>query len=332
MRKNLILLVVTILISFFSVHAEALLTAEKGYSLSLTSSTENADRPNTEMHGGFSANRDKNLYVIGPFTNKTGKTQSIRLGLEFKELATGEYYYKTLAEEEEFVDGLQLLSASFYPNFVIRNGLYEVRAVYMDMSLDEMVTTNWESVAVPAGFTLPQVNITGDEPVAFFPSQPYVGTPNNVAERSDTDIHLTLTTLSPVEKGELFVFVFEPGIETSIGYYLVSFSQEAGVTKEYTTFYKKSGSHSANLEVGKTYELSFRFFENKKEQVFDWSYDGLKFSVVENGAGILDTFQDDVDATDARKNTGRKFMLEDGTLLIERNGLKFSISGAEMSE
>lgn len=326
MRKNLILLAFAFLFSVLSARAQALLTAENGYILSLTDNKENTGRPS----GDITADRDHSLYLIGPFVNKTGKAQPIRFGVEFKELSTGECFYKIIDEEENFADGLRLSQASFSPNFIVRNGVYEVRAVCMDMSMDASVAANWKSVVVPANFTVPQVKIAGEEPFAFFSSQPYVGNQRNVADLSDTKLYFSLTALSTVEKGDLYVFVYEEGAQLSIGYFPLSFSQQEGETKKYAVEYKKSGSQAANLEAGKTYELDFRFFESRKEKFFDYRYDGMKFSVVQSGSAIDETFQDGSDAVLVRKNSGRKVLLDDGLLIIEHGDRKYSISGIEI--
>lgn len=325
MRRFLSLLTVVLFTSVFGMYAQSLLTAEKGYKVSLTSDKESAGNPLS-----VTTDREHLLYLIGPFTNKTGKNQAVRLGVELRELSTNESYYHVLSEEKEFYDGLSMAYSSFYPDFIIRNGSYEVRAVCMDLSKDASIKANWEPVAVPSGFTLPQVNIAGEEPLAFFATQPYVGNQRNVAELSDTKLHFSLTTRSAIEKGDLIAFVFEPGIDTSIGGYRLSFSQKEGVTEEYTVEYTKSGSHSADLVAGKTYELYFSFFENRKERVFDCRYNDMKFSVVENGLGIYDTFGDGSLNATSNCSSARKVMLEDGTLIILHDGYKHSISGAEI--
>lgn len=328
MRTFLRLLSLVLLSSVFSVSAQSLLTAEKGYMISLTKEVSGVT--STTQPGVVTADREHPLYLIGPFTNKTGKTQSIRIGVELKELSTNESFYHVLREEEEFRDGLSLMYSSFYPDFIIRNGSYEVRAVYMDMRKDASVVTNWEPVAVPSGFTFPQVKIAGDEPFAFFASHPYVGNPLNVAELSDAKLHFSLSTLSAVEKGDLIAFVFEPDNDTSIGGFRLSFTQKAGVTEEYTVSYKKSGSNPADLVPGKTYELYFCFFEDSKERVFDCRYNDMKFSVVENGSSIDETFGDGPETTIGYSSPGRKLMLEDGSLIFIQDGHKFGVSGIEL--
>lgn len=327
MRKLFSILVLVLISSAFSLFAEVLLTAEKGYGISLTKEIGDIDwvKHNSTMQDGVTAKRNQLLYLIGPFSNKSGKTQALRLGVELKEQTTNECFYHLLVEEDNIVDGLQLLSVSLYPNFIIRNGTYEVRAVCMDMSKDAAVSANWEYVSVPSGFSVPLLNVTGDEPVAYFSSQPYVGNPKNVAEVSDTKLHVSLSTLSSIENGALYAFVFEPDGEYSIGYYMLSFSQAKGETKEYVVEYKKSGSHAADLVAGKSYELSFNIFENKKEQFFDSRYEYMKFSVTESGSGIFDIFQ-----SNRTSAPGRKFMLEDGTFVIEHDGCKYRISGTDI--
>lgn len=325
MRRFLSLLIVVLFTSVYGMYAQSLLTAEKGYKVSLTSDKENAGNPLS-----VTTDREHLLYLIGPFTNKTGKNQAVRLGVELRELSTNESYYHVLCEEKEFYDGLSMVYSSFYPDFIIRNGSYEVRAVCMDLSKDASIKANWEPVAVPSGFTLPQVKIAGDEPLAFFATQPYVGNQRNVAELSDAKLHLSLTTLSAIEKGDLIAFVFEPGVDTSIGGFRLSFSQKEGVTEEYTVEYTKSGSHPADLVAGKTYELYFSFFENRKQRVFDSRYNDMKFSVVESGLGIDETFGDGSMNSTTNSSSARKLMLEDGTLIILHDGYKHSISGAEI--
>ncbi len=318
MKKILTFLVLTtLLFSAFSAHAAALLTAEKGYGVSLTSEASSGS-------SSLNLDRTQKLYLIGPVINNSGKTQSVRFGVELKEVATGELYYKVLDERKEWVDGLQLSSVSFNLNFIIRNGAYEVRAVCMDLNKDASVSFNWEAVSVPAGFTVPTLNVTGDQPAAYFPTQPYVGNPRNKAELSDTNLHVTLKALADIADGELIVFVFEPDSELSIGYYKLSFTLKAGESKEYSVEYKKSGSQAADLEVGKTYELSFRLFDNRKEVYFDWRYDFMSFTVVEIGMDILLPLEEN----DDRMIPTRKLMLEDGSLIIEQGNRKYGISGS----
>lgn len=321
MKKSIIFLLLTLLFPAFTVHAQALLSAEEGYGISLSK----------DQDGGSSldADRDQKIYLMGPFVNNTGKTQAIRMGIELKEISSGECFYKVLEEMQEWSDGLQLTYVSFRPDFVVRNGSYEVRAVCMDYNKDASVVNNWEYVPVQTGFTYPRLNISGKEPVAYFSSAPYVGNVNNRAEIGDTKLHLSLTTLSAVESGELFVFVYEPNSELSIGYYLLSFAQNAGQTKDFTAEYQKSGSQAADLVVGKTYLLSFRFFENRKEQLFDRRYDNMKFSVVEKGTAIDAVFFEN-QGENCSATSGRKVMRQDGTLLIEQGERCFTVGGTEL--
>lgn len=293
-------------------NAASLISASTGFYISQT-------KDGNEIS---SVDRGERVFLFGPFSNTSGKTLNISLGVEFKDIVTGESFFKKLCSEDSWVENYSLVYISFYTDFMINNSIYEISPIYIESGKDDSVLENWDYISLPEEFKSPTLQITGDILPAYFSVPPFVGTEKNVAEIDDTQMYMSISLQQEIKNAELFAFVFKDGEESSIGYYRINIDQQNGSTKEYTAKYQPSGSKSTPLEIGQVYELSFRFFINKREVSFDSRYDLMTFKVVDNGTDIKmiqDTFN--------YSPVLHKIINPNGQIEILSGGKSFSILG-----
>ena len=309
MKRFLLTLLATICCAM-CVQAADLLSAPEGYKVTLS------------KEGGAAvtkATRDDQLFLHGPICNATDEDLMLRFAIMLENKETGERFIKT-RKEETWEDHLSLMWISFSPNYMLENGIYKVVPVYQTTDKDENVLDDWRKVAVPAGFTVPTIEITGDEPIAYLPVAPYVNNQKNLAEVDLSELHVRLTALADMNNVDLLAFVFNEGGELSIGRYKVGVNLKEGESEDFVLKYMPDRSPEDDLAEGKTYVVSFILRENyNRKPLMTGNYDNFKFKVVGHGLDVIT-----VEAAPAE--TVMK-VLRDGKMLIVKDGVTYDMGG-----
>ena len=309
MKKFLMTLLATIC-CVMCVQATNLLSAPDGYKVTLS------------KEGGAvvtKATRESQLFLHGPISNATDSELTLRFAIMLENKDTGEKFIKT-RKVETWEDRISLMWISFTPNYVLMNGIYKVLPVYQTTDKDENILDDWQLVAVPAGFTVPTIEITGDQPMAYLPVAPFVNNQKNLAEIDLSELHVRLTALADMDNVDLLAFVFNEGGELSIGRYKVTVNLKAGETKDYVLKYKSDGSQAEELAEGKTYMVSFLLRDNNKlKPLMTGNYDNFKFKVVGHGLDLMSV-------ETAPAETDMK-VWHDGKMLIKKDGMVYDMGG-----
>lgn len=303
--KRYFILIYFLIQSLFFAFATVSFTADKGYYLSLSSDTVSVS----------SVKRDQQLYLHGPFLNESGSSINTLIGIELKDVESGELYFRRLRNRFLWGDKVSLMYLSFDLNFVIKNGTYEVRPIVMIEENDETVRDNWEYISIPVGFEPPLIKIEGDPLAAYFESKPFVGTLDNETEIANTKLYLNLTANIDLTDADLFAFVYKPEGKSSIGYYRISITLSKGDSKEFDAEYVKSGNYAENLEAGNEYLLSYLLFVDKKQVLFDVRYDDMRFKILENGLMVDGVYNSEVPSINNKK------IMQNGRIIIDNYDL-----------
>ena len=207
--------------------------------------------------------RNSTYQLKGAFINFSFYTDTLNIGVEYVNTATGESYFD-YSSRGVFESRRGTTSYSISPACVEKDGTYQVYPIFCQVDKDVNVRANWQRMLPYVAGTVPQVTISGSQPDIVV-NKAYINREDNIATLNRLKLNIDLTANTAITNHEIVVWVYDasnPG-SSNVGFYSTRFTATAGKSVSTQLSYSDNTNNAADIKEGGLYSVEIQDYTSK---------------------------------------------------------------------